>query len=413
MTATAAERADRAAHLRRRLQASQLRLTDHHPFFGALLLFAPVVVTDAVETAATDGERLLFNPDFAGPLPTAQLDGLVVHELLHCALMHLHRRGTRDPLLWNIAADIHVNGAIRGLAHLDLPPGGVEEPPLASLCVEEIYEKILKSKPLQQRGLGLRDLQGTADDGTGKGRDSDGRSRSASEAAAAAHAAAEAAERMRTFWADAVQRAKAMAEMSPQCHGKLPAGVERLVSELLEPQQDWRTALWRYVVRTPDDFQGFDRRHLWQGLYVDALEGESIEVDVCVDTSGSVDAQLLTAFLSEVRGIVRAYPSVRCRLYYCDAACVGPFEVDAGGPIPVARGGGGTSFRPFFEATDPAREPHARAGAEPPVAVYLTDGFGDFPKHAPDRPVLWVVPPAGLASSQFPFGTVVRMRQST
>ena len=77
-----------AAAVERRLQASQLRLAGHHPFFASLLLMAPTVVTDAFETAATDGVRLFFNPSFVAPLSSAQLDGLMVHELLHCALQH-------------------------------------------------------------------------------------------------------------------------------------------------------------------------------------------------------------------------------------------------------------------------------------------------------------------------------------
>ncbi len=393
---------DVAAHVRRRLQASQLRLSDHHPFFGALLLMAPVEVTDAFETAATDGERLYFNPAFVEPLNTEQLDGLVVHELLHCALQHMHRRGDRDRLLWNIAADIHVNGVIRGLPHLSLPPGGVEEPALASLSVEEIYDQVRRRPVPTGAKLTLYDLAG---DPAGVERGGAG---------APAESVAEAAERVRAFWSDAVQRAKAIAEMVAQAKGQgaLPAGVDRLVGELNNPAQDWRAVLWRYVVRTPDDFSGFDRRHVWQGLYVDALEGESLDVDVCVDTSGSVDAVLLADFLAEVRGIARSYPSVRCRLYYCDACCVGPFAIDGNEPLPVAKGGGGTSFVPFFEATAQVRDDRLLTPPAPVPAVYLTDGHGTFPSPAPDRPVLWVVAPGGLESSKFPFGTVIRMRTS-
>jgi predicted metal-dependent peptidase len=47
---------------------------------------------------------------------------------------------------------------------------------------------------------------------------------------------------------------------------------------------------------------------------------------------------------------------------------------------------------------------------DPAVLVYLTDGFGSFPKKAPDQPVLWVVTPGGLTSENFPFGSVVRLR---
>ena len=391
-----------AAAVERRLQASQLRLAGHHPFFASLLLMAPTVVTDAFETAATDGVRLFFNPSFVAPLTSAQLDGLMVHELLHCALQHGARRGTRDALLWNIAADIHVNGIIRALRHLDLPPGGIEEPKLAHLSVDEIYAALMRkgatgtSAGLRAGGngtliLGIRDLIDPADPDP------------------------DALARVGAFWSDAMQRARAVARARGAGMGALAAHVDRLVDDMQAPRLDWRTALWRHVVRTPDDFAGFDRRHVWQELYVEELQGDGLEVDVCIDTSGSVDDGQLREFLGELRGILGAYPAVRCRLYYADAACTGPFDVAADRPLPVAKGGGGTDFRPFFLATAPGAGGDAAeaavfgASGVPRLAVYLTDGCGTFPESAPDRPVLWVVAPGGAGEDRFPFGEVVRM----
>ena len=69
-------------------------------------------------------------------------------------------------------------------------------------------------------------------------------------------------------------------------------------------------------------------------------------------------------------------------------------------------GGGGTSFRPFFE-----RLPRRRAAWEPSVAIYLTDGYGDFPPLAPSDPVLWVVTPGGMDVARFPFGEAVRLTE--
>lgn len=373
------------AAIERRLQGTHQRLAEHHPFFAALLMMAPTVVSDEHETAATDGERLYFNPAFVAPLTREQLDGLVVHELLHCALLHCTRRGEREPLLWNIAADIHVNGVIRELKHLDLPPGCVEAPTLAHLSVEEIYARLLKSNPVRA-ALGLEDLAGPSD-------------RSQEEI-----------DQLGTFWADAMQRARAVASMQGRERGEVPAGIDRLIDEVHAPSLDWRTALWRHVVRTPDDFTGFDRRHVWQGLYVEELEGFGLEVDVCIDTSGSVGDAELSAFLGELRGILSAYPTVRCRLYYADAQCTGPFDVSGSEPLPVAKGGGGTDFRPFFHRT---HEDHSEVTGSARLAVYLTDGEGTFPSPPPRRPVLWVVTPGGIEDRRFPFGDVVRMRDAS
>ena len=83
----------------------------------------------------------------------------------------------------------------------------------------------------------------------------------------------------------------------------------------------------------------------------------------------------------------------------------GPYPLGADAPLPQPEGGGGTSFRPFFAAL--ARESATSSGER--LAVYLTDGYGDFSAQPPDDPVLWVVAPGGLASEAFPFGEVARL----
>ena len=57
----------------------------------------------------------------------------------------MSRRGTRELLLWNVAADIVVNGMIRGACSFELPQGSVENPSLASLSAEEIYARLCQT----------------------------------------------------------------------------------------------------------------------------------------------------------------------------------------------------------------------------------------------------------------------------
>jgi predicted metal-dependent peptidase len=77
-------------------------------------------------------------------LSTAQKDGLLLHEVLHAALMHIPRRGMRDTMLWNYAADIVTNGIIAQQGTFELPPGGLRDTKLEHLSVEEIDEILLK-----------------------------------------------------------------------------------------------------------------------------------------------------------------------------------------------------------------------------------------------------------------------------
>lgn len=347
------------------------------PFFGALALFAKSVETDSIPTAATDGRRLLFNPGFMASHPLDEQLGILVHELLHAALRHVERRATADPYVWNLAADIVVNGMISGTRGLKLPKSALRDKKLEKFPVEEVYQILLKRHGLPKRILLIgADLLDPAPDEPGL---------------------------PDTDWNSALAQAAVVARMGEKGIGNLPAGLERLLAEVTDPPLDWRTLLWRHLTRTPVDFTSLDRRFLWEELYLEALDGESVRVAVCVDTSGSIGDSELGRFLNEIRAILSAYPAITVDLHTCDTALAGPWKLDSPEcPPPKFQGGGGTSFVPFFEALE-------KTNPAPDVAVYLTDGYGPFPKTPPHFPVLWVVTPGGLPSDEFPFGDTARM----
>ena len=74
---------------------------------------------------------------------------------------------------------------------------------------------------------------------------------------------------------------------------------------------------------------------------------ESLEVSVCIDTSGSVSNDLINQFMSELRGIIQSYPHVKVKFLVVIVSLWVhlTYLVDE---IPKIYGGGGTSFVPFF-----------------------------------------------------------------
>lgn len=358
--------------LERKLSASLLRTRSRAPFFAALALFAAILPTETTPTAATNGRDIFWYPPFLRSLTPAETDGVLLHEVLHAALLHLPRRGGREPLLWNVAADIVINGIIDALPGFALPRGVLRDRTLEVFSVEEVYE-------LLERDGALRPVLEFPDliDG--------GLESPALEA----------------YWRLARSQAETLARAALSA-GTLPAGLGRELGVLGPASLDWRTTLWRYLARTPTDFGGFDRRFFGRGLYLETLESLSLQVYLAIDTSGSVSDAQMAKFGAEVSGILRAYPHLGCDLYYADAALYGPFALSD--PLPPPMGGGGTDFRPFFEAVDRTASPFGEG-----VCVYLTDGYGAFPPEPPALPVLWVVTPGGLDTDSFPFGEAVRL----
>jgi predicted metal-dependent peptidase len=406
-----------AKELEALISATRLRLRMHAPFFAALAMFAEVRFSDAVEIAATDGRTLWLHPNRYADLPAAQRDAVFLHELLHAALLHPLRRGMREPETFNIAADIVVNGMVATEEHLQLPDGAIRDSKLELLSVEEIYE-LLQKQPLSKRPrLPLADLLKPGSiSPTDDGKDAPTAGKQPSSKACHRGDLGEDAasgkreiqsqhdhQDLEAHWKQAIQQACLLAQS--QGKGELPAGLQRHLDEIVDPELDWRSQLWRYLVRTPHDYSGFDRRFLHQGLYIDHLESESVEVYCCIDTSGSVSEEQLSLFLAELTGILLAYPLLCCWLFYADARCYGPYQLQIDGNIPVPQGGGGTDFRPFFKRVDKYWNREKQA-----VCVYLTDGYGDFPSREPELSTLWVVVPGGLEDGEFPWGEVLRLQ---
>ena len=400
----------------KRLSASIFRLTSAAPFFAALARYARLESSLEIPTAATDGISIFWNPSFLRSISKLERDAVLLHEVLHCALSHVTRRGMREPRLWNVACDIVVNGLIAAEGTFNLPREHIREPKLEHLAVEEVYALLQNQKP--QLELLMPDLLETAPiDCSGQG-DNNGDSKSGDDNDGHGDSQVTADEtgkgegdkkrmgptsaekaRLEQHWSEAMRRA----EMSCRNQGSLPVGMQREMARLGRSQLNWQALLARFLIRTPNDFTGFDRRFLHQKLYLESLEGESVETYVCIDTSGSIGNSEMNLLFTEVQAVLRAYPQVSCELFFADATLYGGFQIKPRSKMPAPQGGGGTDFRPFF-----AHLEKQRIGSDA-VAIYLTDGYGQFPHKKPRLPVLWVVIPGGLESAAFEFGTVIRM----
>ena len=376
------------------ISATKIRLRKLSPFFAALSLYAEIDFSNEVQLAATNGKKIIFNPITYIQLPPSERDGVFLHELLHMALLHHLRRGVRDHYIFNIAADIVVNGMIVNEGNFKIPKYGIRDEDLEHLSVEEVYELIIKNK--KKYNLNLVDLINDEKDSEGK--DSKGKGDNLKTGISDLNTEAE----IRNYWKQAINDAKLITKSSSK--NSIPESFERNLGEVLEPEIDWKTKLWNFLVRTPTDFGEFDRRLIYSGLYLENLEGESINVFCCIDTSGSISDYEINKFMREIKGIINAYPNLNCRLWYADHECYGPYNIDSMENIPKPKGGGGTDFEPFFKDIT-KKEFNNNDG----VCIYLTDGYGYFPEKEPDLPVLWVVIPGGAEQEYFPFGEIVKL----
>jgi predicted metal-dependent peptidase len=369
-----------------RLSAALTKIRMKNPFLGTLGLFVEHRLDESIPTACTDDRTVWYNPKFVDACSLNEIGGVVLHELLHAALLHNSRRGEREARLWNIAADIVVNGIVLQEDWVKLPLNPVVDKRLEHLRVEEVYSYLQENGCSKELRLPDEWLDLSPGNNPGESNADDTQPQ----------------DKLKAHWKQAWRQAQLVNEM--RGNGNLGANLRRLLNEVTTPQVDWKTRLWQYLSSTPNDFNGWDRRFIHRGLYLESLEGETLRASLCVDTSGSVDSALLGQFLAELRSILRAYPAVELDLYYADATLDGPHSLRANDELPAPTGGGGTSFVPFFQELE-----QSRGGDRNNVAIYLTDGFGQFPLQIPAVDTLWVAPTQGLPSERFPFGEVTRI----
>lgn len=357
------------------LVMARTQLVLRHPFFGMLALRLRLVErTDLpFKTLGVDGKHLYYDPDFVQTCPKGRLQAAVAHEVVHCALSHISRRGARDPMRWNKAIDYATN-LILDDAGLDVDKENwLFDLRFKDMSAEDIYNQ-------------LQSEDGGKDGGNATG--------TGNQAVFDAHMTGGDEVDDQQWAAAAVQAAQAA-----QAAGKLPGSLRRLVDEMLEPQIDWREKLAQFMhaARGLSDYSWMrpQRRMLVYGTVLPSMEGRALGTLVAVsDDSGSVDSKMLQALASEINGIAISTSPEKLIHISCDARINHVAEFSPHDEfVMTSNGGGGTDFRPPFAYVD-------EHGIHPQCLIYLTDGYGPFPTEAPPYPVLWVmttkvVPPWG------------------
>ena len=394
-----------------RIQKARTALLLDHPFFGSLLFRLKGQERPSIQTMATDGVSLFYNPDFVATLSQGELAGVLAHEVMHPALQHHTRRADRSLKRWNMACDYAINPLLID-AGLTLPKDVLLDNRFRGMSAERIYNLLDSDEQESQQ----KSETSSNSEYPSEGGDDGERSQSGSEdgpvapitpggigqvldAPLAAQADEKDSSEQARDWQIAVEQAESLAKLA----GKVPAGLERSIEKAAQAAVDWRELLRRLWSDTaPADYSWMrpNRRHIWAGLYLPGIVREGVgEIAIAVDCSGSVSARQLGLFEAEIRSILEGQRPQRTHVLYFDALVHNVDTYVAGQPIQLQpKGGGGTDFRPCFQWLD-------ENGIVPQTLVFLTDLNGTFPSAVPAYPVLW----ASTESRHAPFGQVIPM----
>jgi predicted metal-dependent peptidase len=396
-----------------------------------------IYFTKDIPTMATDGLRILANPDFFFNTNMSLKNRVfgVCHEIghamfHHCALNWKH--ATQElPVLWqgkslpyvfvdtpmgkialaNLAQDYVINAMLKESDIGEMKKEWLYDPNIATgeTSWQEAYHKLFaqcqgggggggkgKGGAGQDNGKGSELAKGTFDQHLAPG-DTSGSDPQSAEA-----------QPNEQMWQQAIIGATVVGRAA----GKLPATLEKIFEAFLKPKVDWtdhiRALFARGVGGDTYDYRQLDRRLITRSIGAPGRTGHGArKIAIGMDSSGSIYAvpQLIERFFAEAGGILEDLRPEEVIVVWCDAQVQRIDRMEDESDLQEAFykgavGGGGTSFIPVF---DWLKENDLEEEID--ALVYLTDGDGSFPDHAPSYPVIWG--DISHDKTKYPFGDVV------
>ena len=400
-----------------KLVAARTRLILDKPFLGALVLRLPLQAANPAwcATTGTDARKFYYNPDYIAELRPQELQFVLAHEALHCALGHFARRQHRVKHRWDLACDYAINPILLEDG-LTAPPGMIMLKEYAGMTAEEIYPCIADNDHSETLDQHLYDKQDNPSEGGQEQQINPLDQRQPNEQSNQSQTPADnpssisskpnqtefdpaaqdgkppppltqqEAEQLAVQWQQRLAGAAQQAEQA----GKLSGVMKRLVQDMLRPRLPWRNVLAHYLTGLARDDYSYTRPSTRRGnpAIFPSLKSQQINAVVALDVSGSISDTELQECLSElnaIKGQVRA----RITLIACDAEIIEGFPLQfepwEGVSLPQALAGGGTTdFRPVFDWVN-------QQDQAPDIVLYFTDAAGVFPSTMPNYPVLWLV----------------------
>jgi len=361
----------------RLLAKARTALVLEHPFIGNIALNMPFKVDYSCRTAATNGKEIRYNPHFMNELSDEERKFVVAHECMHPMLDHNFRRGERQHKRWNMAGDYVINQLLTDESIGKMPTFG------------------LLDKTIYTNGGGTTDgIYNLLPE-----QDEDGNDPSMDDCEDGGGSPAE-QQQNQAEWKVRVAQAAQAAKMM----GKMSAGLERLVGDILKPKVDWRDVLRKFVEKCRNDQRSFarpNRRFIGQGLYLPSISGEALgEIAFAVDCSGSIGQAEIDQFAAEIHAVKEEGNPIAIHVVYFDSEVSHYDKFGRDDDLHIEpHGGGGTAFSPVFQYL----QDH---DIEPVACIFLTDLLCDDFGEPPAYPVLWV----STHADEAPFGEVVMMK---
>lgn len=388
-----------------------------------------ISVAVPIDTMATDGEHLFYNPKHVLKCYAEEKERTVrdyLHILMHCIFKHMFVEPTVNRAVWNLAADIAVENAITELAQKsaaskrETAQAGFIKSLLQDtklLSAEKIYRILLDHNMSDEEVAYLR-ASFLADEhdvwymsseevaaafGLSNGKSENGSGEGTSFTVRA---------ELSDDWQTVSERMQTELETFAKQQGDKAGSLMQNLAAVTREKYDYTTFLKKFatlgeVMKINDD--EFDYLFYTYGLklydkmpLIEPLEYKEVkrikEFVIAIDTSGSTSGELVQKFVQKTYNILKSMESffskINLHIVQCDALIqdvvkiTSQEEFDAYLKNMKIHGLGGTDFRPVFTYIDEL----VRLGEFTNLKglIYFTDGYGDFPAKKPDYDTAFV-----------------------
>lgn len=324
-----------------------------YPFFGSIAADVEYQETEDIKSIKSDGRNIFYNPKYMSCLSAADQILVLAHELCHIAFEHTARGKGKDPMIWETATDAVINQMLKRDG-LDIIAGGIDYPEAIDYDAEQYYEILLKEKLDMELLFGKLEGQENPAGGGGNGEqppesdDSEDDSEDEDNNDESDQVLLPAEDDSDNE--DSEDDEHALVEEKESKAGNAVNRDTRIVEEIgnCQPVIDWRLILLDTINYGVD--WSYTNAVLENGIVRPVLEEMPVpETEIVLDTSWSVDEELLRNFLRECKNIL-TFSKLKAGCF--DTVFYGFHDIRTVQDIENMpfQGGGGTDFNVAAEA---------------------------------------------------------------
>lgn len=363
-----------------KISQAKAKLLVDFPYFGTLASKLELVRNDDLEAFKSNGMKLEYREEYLAELELEEVAFILANGAMHQTLAHNMRKNNRSGWMWQMATDMAINGMLleNGMA---MPYGAHYRKRFDGMYAEEIYAE-LKDDILRDD----EDLEYEGDDAEDVEQEPQTKE-----------------ELQEEILQEQLLAEEAITLLEREFKkGEAPLSMERFFELSSFGKVDWReelkSALDRYF---RDDYTLLppSKKLLHSGIYLPSSISQTFRLVIAIDSSGSVDEELLNTFLSEINFLMSLVQNYQIELLVCDDKIHTHKTFYSGDALEVALvGGGGTDFRPVFSFIENELD-------DVKLLLYFTDLEGTFPQERPNYGVKWV----SQKSIEIPFGEIIEL----